>query len=177
MRFILSCLLLTFLTACQTAQTSSVDLSATKFSMDKWSSRSFGNGGTYFSCPEERCGERASVTVMSATKPRSVYSDITYEQMLRLKSVNDNFIKETLSLAQTSSRWNSKIQIKSVRKINADPVGIYAEGTAEADGRNIFFAAEERVRGNRSIVAVSMAPSLRTAQNSLKLVQLPALLK
>lgn len=175
MRFILSCLLLTFLTACQTAQTSSIDLSAAKFSMDKWSSHSVGNRGTYFSCPEERCGEKAGVMVMSMAK--SGYRDITHEQMLRLKSVSDSFIRETLSLAQTSSSWNSKIQIKNARKINADPVGIYAEGTGEADGGTVFFAAEERVRGNRSIVAVSMARSLRTAQSNLKLVQLPALLK
>jgi hypothetical protein len=143
--------------------------------MEKWSSHSVGNKGTYFSCPEERCGEKAGVMVLNSAKPG--YNDITREQMLRMKSVSDSFIKETLSLIQASPSWNSKIQIKSARKINADPVGIYAEGAGEAEGRTVFFAAEERVRGNRSIVAVSIAPSLRTAQSNLKLVQLPALLK
>jgi hypothetical protein len=180
MRFILSCLLLTLLTACQTAQRPPSDvLAAVNLSPEKWASAHANTNGmqqTFFVCPEAKCGEATVVLITKGVIPPS--SGVTAEELLRLKSFDNALLKEGLALttAKATLDPNKQVTIQTVRKINGDPVGIYIEGTTRDSTKSLAFSAEARLKGNRIVGVSAYAPSARTARSSIRQVNLPALL-
>jgi hypothetical protein len=181
MRIILSCLVLTFLTACQTTGMIPIDVTpAANLPSDKWTKTTIGGPAhnvTYFSCPEEKCGEKLGIMISQRTMMNT--GNLTTEEMLRMRSVNDAFLKEGFGLSMAKSNINSTktVDMKTVRKINGDPVGLYLDGTMENENDAFSFASETRVRRNRVVIAVAYAKSSKVAQNTLKLVRPAALLK
>jgi hypothetical protein len=180
MRFILSCLLLAFLSACQTAQRPPSNiLAAVNLPAEKWASAHVNANGmqhTFFICPEAKCGEATVVLVSKGVVPSS--SNVTAEEFLRLKSVDNALLKEGLALtaAKATLDPNKQVELHTVRKINSDPVGIYIEGTASDSTKSLAFSAEARLKGNRIVGVSAYSPSVKTARSSLRQVNLTALL-
>ncbi|NIX78184.1 hypothetical protein [Microvirga terricola] len=177
MRILLSCLLLGLLTACQTTRSSTNLFSeSTRFPADKWATRSIKSSefeSTAYICPPTKCGELVIVAIAKFEGRNTAL--LTTEDVLRLKSVNEPLLREMANLHTTSK--TGTIEIKTVRKINAEPLGFYYDGTAtNAKGTNAYFAVEARVRGNRMVTGVAFSESAKMAKDSLKLAKLPPIL-
>jgi len=180
MRFILSCLLLTFLTACQTAQRPPANvLAAVNLPSEKWASAHVSANGTqktFFVCPEAKCGETTIVLISKGTVPST--SNVTAEELLRLPSVDNALLKEGLALtvAKTTLDSGKRFELQTVRKISGNPVGVYIEGTAMDGTKSLAFSADTRLKGNQIVGVAAYAPSAKTARSSVKQVNLSALL-
>jgi hypothetical protein len=180
MRFIVSCLLLTFLTACQTVQRPPSNvLAAVNLPSEKWASAHVSANGeqrTFFVCPETKCGETVVVLVFKGTVPTN--SNVSAEEILRLRSVDDALLKDGLALiiAKATLDSDKRFELQTVRKINGDPVGVYIEGTAIDGTKSLAFSADSRLKGNQVVGVAAYAPSAKIARSSLKQVNLTALL-
>jgi hypothetical protein len=177
MRIFLSCLLLGLLTACQTTRVSPPNVvAATHFPAEGWSSQTRnGDGGsvTVFACSEARCGKDVFVAISQKTLRQAGPST---EDLLRMRSFDDAMLKELLTLSIKGRPGSDVAAIGNVRKMNGDPVGFFVDGTITREGKIFSVAAEMRVRGNRLVTASAYAASAQTARNSLKFVNVPALL-
>jgi hypothetical protein len=178
MRLIPSCLLLSLLLVCQVAQASPAQvMAAARFPQGKWTTEPFsieGFEGALFLCSKEQCGERVAVAIAQKTLPS--VNGASPEDMLRMKNVDDAFIKQCVALLKSTVDPKNEFDIKVVRKINGKHVGVYSEGTIKGGAWPVSIASDVRFKGYQAVMVAAYATSAKTARNSLKLVHLPALL-
>ena len=180
MRLLVSALLLSFLTACQTTQHTNIgNVQGISFPAEKWVARTVtleGRPRTLFFCPEARCGEFGFVMLTQVTHHDS--SNVTAEDFLRMRSVNEAYLKEAFALLLKKNVLDpeKRAEVRSVRKINGNPVGLYVEGAGSGDQKRVFMAAELRAQGNRVAGAASYAFSSNAARRNIRYIDLPLLM-
>jgi hypothetical protein len=178
MGIILSCLLLAFLTACQSTASSPKFAALTNvLPPEKWEAKSYSSDGNLvgYKCPAEKCGEKIVVT--AGRVPARSAGGITQEEYFGLRTVSAEHIKEFLNLCLSKGLPGDLVaQITSVRKLS-NPVGFSFEGNASSDSERAVMVGEVRLHSNETDLRMVVARNPSTAHRTLALIPPPRLLK